>query len=92
MALLVKHSGDQHNSINKINLFNEVLGIFAGVLLIDQQVPYHSNFHHAVIGAEPSGPNLRNNKLLSPFLRISQPFYRQYCGTLCVLFVLAWFL
>merc|ERR1712012_804353 len=49
IALLVKHSGDQQNTITKVNLLNKVLGIVAGVLLIDhdvratefQQVPYH---------------------------------------------------
>jgi CCR4-NOT transcription complex subunit 1 len=42
-------SGDQQNTITKVNLLNKVLGIVAGVLLIDhevrkkdfQQVPYH---------------------------------------------------
>ena len=41
--------GDQQNTITKVNLLNKVLGIVAGVLLIDhevrrkefQQVPYH---------------------------------------------------
>jgi len=52
IALLVKHSGDQQNTITKVNLLNKVLGIVAGVLLIDhdvratefQQVPYHRIF------------------------------------------------
>merc|ERR1719266_2820145 len=52
ITLLVKHSGDQQNTITKVNLLNKVLGIVAGVLLIDhdvrgtefQQVPYHRIF------------------------------------------------
>merc|ERR1719187_399950 len=52
IALLVKHSGDQQNTITKVNLLNKVLGIVAGVLLIDHdvrgtefhQVPYHRIF------------------------------------------------
>ena len=47
--LQVKHSGETQNTVTKVNLLNKVLGIVAGVLLIDhevrhtnfQQVPYH---------------------------------------------------
>eukprot|EP00493_Phyllostaurus_siculus_P028114 UN28462 len=38
ITLLVKHSGDQQNTITKVNLLNKVLGIVAGVLLIDHDV------------------------------------------------------
>ena len=49
ITLLVKHSGETQNTVTKVNLLNKVLGIVAGVLLIDhevrhtnfQQVPYH---------------------------------------------------
>merc|ERR1711962_883840 len=52
IALLVKHSGETANTVTKVNLLNKVLGIVAGVLLIDhevrqtnfQQVPYHRIF------------------------------------------------
>ncbi|XP_060561916.1 CCR4-NOT transcription complex subunit 1-like [Ruditapes philippinarum] len=52
IALLVKHSGDNANTVTKINLLNKVLGIVAGVLLQDhevrqtefQQLPYHRIF------------------------------------------------
>ncbi len=52
ITLLVKHSGETQNTITKVNLLNKVLGIVAGVLLIDhdvrsvefQQVPYHRIF------------------------------------------------
>jgi CCR4-NOT transcription complex subunit 1 len=37
IILLVKHSGDQTNHVNKINLFNKVLGLIAGCLLYDQE-------------------------------------------------------
>ncbi|RNA24401.1 CCR4-NOT transcription complex subunit 1 isoform X6, partial [Brachionus plicatilis] len=37
IILLVKHSGDQSNHVNKINLFNKVLGLVAGCLLFDQE-------------------------------------------------------
>ena len=52
ITLLVKHSGETANTVTKVNLLNKVLGIVAGVLLIDhevrqtnfQQVPYHRIF------------------------------------------------
>uniref|UniRef100_A0A0K2T7H7 CCR4-NOT transcription complex subunit 1 n=1 Tax=Lepeophtheirus salmonis TaxID=72036 RepID=A0A0K2T7H7_LEPSM len=52
ITLLVKHSGETQNTVTKVNLLNKVLGIVAGVLLIDhdvrntgfQQVPYHRIF------------------------------------------------
>ncbi|XP_065578848.1 CCR4-NOT transcription complex subunit 1-like isoform X2 [Artemia franciscana] len=52
IALLVKHSGDTANTTTKVNLLNKVLGIIAGVLLLDhesragefQQLPYHRLF------------------------------------------------
>ncbi|XP_078337543.1 CCR4-NOT transcription complex subunit 1-like isoform X2 [Crassostrea virginica] len=52
IALLIKHSGDNANTVTKINLLNKVLGIVAGVLLQDhivrmsefQQLPYHRIF------------------------------------------------
>ena len=37
IILLVKHSGDQSNHVNKINLFNKVLGLIAGCLLFDHE-------------------------------------------------------
>jgi CCR4-NOT transcription complex subunit 1 len=48
----LRFTGDQQNTITKVNLLNKVLGIVAGVLLIDhevrkkdfQQVPYHRYF------------------------------------------------
>ena len=50
--ILIYCLGDQQNTITKVNLLNKVLGIVAGVLLIDhevrrkefQQVPYHRIF------------------------------------------------
>eukprot|EP00096_Caligus_rogercresseyi_P006991 TRINITY_DN2417_c0_g1_i1.p1 TRINITY_DN2417_c0_g1~~TRINITY_DN2417_c0_g1_i1.p1 ORF type:complete len:1930 (-),score=640.60 TRINITY_DN2417_c0_g1_i1:677-5986(-) len=52
ITLLVKHSGETQNTVTKVNLLNKVLGIVAGVLLIDhdvrntgfQQLPYHRIF------------------------------------------------
>ncbi|XP_064610278.1 CCR4-NOT transcription complex subunit 1-like isoform X2 [Liolophura sinensis] len=52
IALLVKYSGDNSNTVTKINLLNKVLGIVAGVLYQDhevrqsdfQQLPYHRIF------------------------------------------------
>ncbi|XP_055951329.1 CCR4-NOT transcription complex subunit 1-like isoform X2 [Argiope bruennichi] len=52
IALLVKHSGDNNNTVTKVNLLNKVLGIVTGVLLQDQelrgvefqQLPYHRIF------------------------------------------------
>jgi len=52
IALLIRHSGDNSNTVTKINLLNKVLGIVAGVLLQDhevrqtefQQLPYHRIF------------------------------------------------
>ena len=52
--------GDQQNTITKVNLLNKVLGIVAGVLLIDhevrkkdfQQVPYHR--YRTYLGSYPS--------------------------------------
>ena len=38
IILLVKHSGDQTNHINKINLFNKVLGLIGGCLLYDHEI------------------------------------------------------
>ncbi len=38
ITLLVKHSGETQNTITKVNLLNKVLGIVAGVLLIDHDV------------------------------------------------------
>jgi len=48
----VKHSGDTANTTTKVNLLNKVLGIIAGVLLLEhesragefQQLPYHRLF------------------------------------------------
>ncbi|KAK3085676.1 hypothetical protein FSP39_006989 [Pinctada imbricata] len=52
IALLIKHSGDNTNTVTKINLLNKVLGIVAGVSIQDhtvrqtdfQQLPYHRIF------------------------------------------------
>ena len=43
ITLLVKHSGETQNTITKVNLLNKVLGIVAGVLLIDHDVR-HTGF------------------------------------------------
>jgi CCR4-NOT transcription complex subunit 1 len=53
IILLVKHSGDQTNHVNKINLFNKVLGLIAGSLLHDYEtkgsqfepMPFQRLFH-----------------------------------------------
>ena len=53
IILLVKHSGDHTNHINKINLFNKVLGLIGGCLLYDHEVkgtqfepmPFHRLLH-----------------------------------------------
>jgi CCR4-NOT transcription complex subunit 1 len=53
IILLVKHSGDQTNHVNKINLFNKVLGLIAGCLLFDHEtkstqfepLPFHRFFY-----------------------------------------------
>lgn len=63
ITLLVKHSGETQNTVTKVNLLNKVLGIVAGVLLIDhdvrntdfQQVPYHRIF--IMLFLELNSPN-----------------------------------
>ena len=37
IILLVKHSGDQTNHVNKINLFNKVLGLIGGCILYEHE-------------------------------------------------------
>lgn len=37
IALIVKHSGENGNTVTKINLLNKILGIIVGVLLQDQE-------------------------------------------------------
>jgi CCR4-NOT transcription complex subunit 1 len=68
ITLLVKHSGETQNTITKVNLLNKVLGIVAGVLLIDhdvrhtgfQQVPYHRIFIMLFLELSSPDPILEN--------------------------------
>lgn len=62
----MKHSGDQINHVNKINLFNKVLGLISGCLLYDQEtkvaqfepMPYHRLFHMLLFEAMQPENNL----------------------------------
>ncbi|XP_070201958.1 CCR4-NOT transcription complex subunit 1-like isoform X11 [Littorina saxatilis] len=77
IALLVKHSGDNANTVTKINLLNKVLGIVAGVLLQDhevrytdfQQLPYHRIFIMLFIELNAPEPILEgiNYQVLAAF-------------------------
>lgn len=66
IILLVKHSGDQVNHVNKINLFNKVLGLISGCLLYDHEtkmaqfesMPYHRLFHMLLFEATQPENNL----------------------------------
>lgn len=66
IILLVKHSGDQVNHVNKINLFNKVLGLISGCLLYDQEtkltqfesMPYLRLFHMLLFEATQPENNL----------------------------------
>lgn len=68
ITLLVKHSGETANTVTKVNLLNKVLGIVAGVLLIDhevrgtgfQQVPYHRIFIMLFLELNSPDPILEN--------------------------------
>ena len=68
ITLLVKHSGESANTVTKVNLLNKVLGIVAGVLIIDhdmrtagfQQVPYHRIFIMLFLELNSPDPVLEN--------------------------------
>ncbi|XP_076470610.1 CCR4-NOT transcription complex subunit 1-like isoform X2 [Babylonia areolata] len=80
IALLVKHSGDNSNTVTKINLLNKVLGIVAGVLLQDhevrytefQQLPYHRIFIMLFIELNAPEPILEgiNYQVLAAFCQV----------------------
>ncbi|GFQ94535.1 CCR4-NOT transcription complex subunit 1 [Trichonephila clavata] len=81
IALLVKHSGDNNNTVTKVNLLNKVLGIVTGVLLQDQelrgvdfqQLPYHRIF--IMLFLELSAPE-------SVLEAISPQILTAFCNTL----------
>jgi len=80
IILLVKHSGDQTNHVNKINLFNKVLGLIAGCLLFDHEskatqfepLPFHRLFYmlyfEAVLPENNLDPIL--NDILHAFINV----------------------
>ena len=81
IVLLVKHSGDQTNHVNKINLFNKVLGLVAGCLLHDQEsklslfepMPFHRLFYMLLFEA-----TLPENNLEPILAHILQAFVNVY--------------
>jgi CCR4-NOT transcription complex subunit 1 len=81
IILLVKHSGDQTNHVNKINLFNKVLGLIAGCLLYDQEtkaqqfepMPFHRLFYMLLFEA-----TLPENNLEPILSHILQAFVNVY--------------
>ncbi|CAF0914580.1 unnamed protein product [Brachionus calyciflorus] len=81
IILLVKHSGDQTNHVNKINLFNKVLGLIAGCLLYDQEsklgqfepMPFHRLFFMLLFEA-----NLPENNLEPIIYHVLQAFVNVY--------------
>ena len=81
IILLVKHSGDQTNHVNKINLFNKVLGLIAGCLLYDQEtklnqfepMPFHRLFFMLLFEA-----TLPENNLEPIIYQIMQAFVNVY--------------
>jgi len=84
ITLLVKHSGETQNTVTKVNLLNKVLGIVAGVLLIDhevrktdfQQVPYHRIFIMLFLELNSPDPILEN---------INYQVLTAYCNVLHIL-------
>ena len=80
IILLVKHSGDQTNHVNKINLFNKVLGLIAGCLLYDQEtklnqfepMPFHRLFYMLLFEATLPENNLEPilNHILQAFVNV----------------------
>lgn len=80
IILLVKHSGDQTNHVNKINLFNKVLGLIAGCLLHDQEnkgtnfepMPFHRLFYMLLFEAALPDNNLEPilNDILHAFINV----------------------
>ena len=80
IILLVKHSGDQTNHVNKINLFNKVLGLIAGCLLYDQEnkgtnfepMPFHRLFYMLLFEAALPENNLEPilNDILHAFINV----------------------
>jgi CCR4-NOT transcription complex subunit 1 len=80
IILLVKHSGDQTNHVNKINLFNKVLGLIAGCLLYDQEtklnqfepMPFHRLFYMLLFEATLPENNLEPilNYILQAFVNV----------------------
>ena len=81
IILLVKNSGDQTNHVNKINLFNKVLGLIAGCLLYDQEtklsqfepMPFHRLFFMLLFEA-----TLPENNLEPIIYQILQAFVNVY--------------
>lgn len=81
IILLVQHSGDPTNHINKINLFNKVLGLIAGCLLYDQEtkgsnfepMPYHRLFYMLLFEA-----TLPENYLDQIITHVLQAFVNVY--------------
>ncbi len=82
IILLVKHSGDQTNHVNKINLFNKVLGLIAGCLIYDQEtklnqfepMPFHRLFHMLLLESTLPENNLEPiiNHILQAFVNVFQ--------------------
>ena len=80
IILLVKHSGDQTNHVNKINLFNKVLGLIAGCLLYDHEtrgaqfdpMPFHRLFSMLQLEATLPENNLEpiSNDILYAFTNV----------------------
>ncbi len=80
IILLVKHSGDQTNHVNKINLFNKVLGLIAGCLLFDHEskttqfepLPFHRLFYMLYFEAVLPENNLEPilNDILHAFINV----------------------
>ena len=80
IILLVKHSGDQTNHVNKINLFNKVLGLIAGCLLYDHEtkgvqfepMPFHRLFFMLLFEAALPENNLEPilNDILHAFINV----------------------
>lgn len=80
IALLVKHSGDNSNSVTKINLLNRVLGIIGTVVMKDHeyrqtdfhQLAYHRMFVMLLIELNAPEPVLEaiNFQILSCFANV----------------------
>jgi CCR4-NOT transcription complex subunit 1 len=80
IILLVKHSGDQTNHVNKINLFNKVLGLIAGCLLYEHEtkgtafepLPFHRLFCMLFLEATMAENNLEPimHNILQAFVNV----------------------